>query len=116
MLHQRYDGNETAACIDNENKNANERRTQAVPVASNIATLQPPLVPNQQTVVDVNGQQFFLMPVNQAPVQVFPNRAPVNVLPFNIGRLQNRGQLRGRGRSGRFQQDYMIFQKFSDLI
>ena len=86
------DGNETTACLDNENKKSNERQTQAVPVASNIAAVQPPLAPIQQTVLDVNGQQFFLMPVNQAPVQMFPNIAPVNVLPFNTGRQQNRGQ------------------------
>ena len=61
------DGNETAACTDNENKNATERRTQAVPVASNASSI-PTLAPTQQTVLDVNGQQLFLMPVNQGPI------------------------------------------------
>ena len=55
--------------------------------------------------MDAHGQQFILMPFNQGQLQVMPN-VPTSGPVFNTGRNQNRGQLRGRGRGGRFQRGF----------
>jgi len=139
------DGNETTACLDNENKNANERQTQAVPVASNIAALQPPLAPIQQTVLDVNGQQFFLCRSIKHLCKCFlimlPSMFHLSILEDsrtegNYGVVEGADVFNGDSNDTQVflmlivwilhpliflkikysQLDYMIFQKVSDLI
>jgi len=100
------DGDVNVAIPDNEDekKHKNERKMQAVPVTSNTPIISSLAMP-QQTVVDANGQQFILMPFNQGQMPA-TNYAQMDGPAFNAGRHQSRGQLRGRGRSGRFKRGF----------
>ena len=101
-----------AAITGNENAitNADRRTPQAVPVTSQIPILQPQLLPPQQIVMGVYGQQFILIPFNQGQgqLQVTPI-VPTNIPAFNTGRNQNRGQLRGRDVSNGIQATLRYF-------
>ena len=114
-ISQSIDGNVNTAIPDQENKNEDERKKQAVPVPSIAPIVGPQFLP-QQTVMDANGQQFIIMPFNQGQFQPTLN-AQMGGPAFNAGRNQARGQLRGRGRSGRFRRGFTrhsgIFDAYS---
>ena len=64
------DGGVNITITEKENSNADEKKPQAVPVASTVPILHPQLLPTQQTVMDVHNQQFILMPFNQGQGQL----------------------------------------------
>ena len=86
-----------------------------IPVNQHIVGQQIPVTMNSaQTIVDSNGQQFFMVPINSMP-QSFPQKmnAPnVNAPTVMGGRMggrsgRNGGQMRGRT-GGRHRRSYTI--------